>query len=126
MLRKSASFDLIRTAGFDQSLWNISMTIRWNCCAQKRLADGPGSSASRLSPLCQECHILRAVLQEEELEELYEHWQMALEAKGVSMDDTWGGFDDRELEKMKNFRHALPDILNEIFRERKRQLSEYP
>lgn len=58
---------------------------------------------------------------DEELEDIYEHWQVALEEHGVNMDDTWGGFNEQELEKMKRFRHALPEILNEIFRERKRR-----
>jgi len=87
---------------------------------RKRQADGPGSQLQDFPLYAKSAIFFEQFYKEEELEELYEHWQIALEAGGVNMDDTWGGFDERELEKMKNFRHALPDILNEIFRDRKR------
>ena len=87
---------------------------------QKRQADGQGSSLPDFPLYARSAIFFEQFYREEELEEMYEHWQMTLEAGGVNMDDTWGGFDERELEKMKNFRHALPEILNEIFRERKR------
>ncbi|MEW6381325.1 MAG: FAD-binding oxidoreductase [bacterium] len=87
---------------------------------QKRLSDGPGSPLPDFPLYAKSAIFFEQFYPEGELEVLYEHWQTALEEEGVIMDDTWGGFDERELEKMKNFRHALPDILNEIFRERKR------
>lgn len=86
----------------------------------KRQADGPGSQLSDFPLYARSAIFFEQFYREEELEAIYEHWQIALEAGGVNMDDTWGGFDERELEKMKNFRHALPNILNEIFRDRKR------
>ena len=44
-----------------------------------------------------------------------------LDECGGSMDDTWGASDDRELEKMAEFRHALPEIVNSMIGSRKQK-----
>ncbi|MEW5803825.1 MAG: FAD-binding oxidoreductase [bacterium] len=88
---------------------------------RKRQADGTGSVIPEFPSYAKGALFFEQFYEDDEnLEKIYEDWQEVLEAYGVRMDDTWGGIDERELEKMKNFRHALPDILNEIFRERKR------
>ncbi len=46
------------------------------------------------------------------LEEELERWEEALTAEGSSLDLTWSGFDDDEKERLKTFRHAVPEIIN--------------
>ena len=41
---------------------------------------------------------------------------------GIASDDVWAGFEARELAAMKRFRHALPERINALISERKREM----
>jgi len=49
---------------------------------------------------------------EEDLMASYEAWEELLSAHGSSMENTWGGMDEADLEKLKALRHALPEEVN--------------
>ena len=39
---------------------------------------------------------------------------MILEEKGISTDNTWGGFDEASIQRLKKLRHLLPETVNRI------------
>ena len=45
----------------------------------------------------------------------------AVERVGLSLDHSWAGYEPRELTRFKVFRHALPETVNHLVAERKRQ-----
>lgn len=59
---------------------------------------------------------------EEAIEEVYEALLPLFEKYDIPEDHTWAGFSDHELDRMKAFRHALPERVNNIIAERKRSL----
>ena len=61
---------------------------------------------------------------EDALEQIYEMLLPIIEKYDIPEDYTWAGFSEQELERMKAFRHALPERINTIIAERKRSLPE--
>lgn len=61
---------------------------------------------------------------EEQLLEVYELLETELKALGCSMDDSLAGTEDRDLRDIKVFRHAVPENINRILAERKKQIPE--
>lgn len=57
---------------------------------------------------------------QENIEDIYMSWEELLQACGSSMEDTWGGIDQRSSELIKRVRHAVPEGVNSIIGERKR------
>ncbi len=49
---------------------------------------------------------------EDALMEGYEAWEAVLSAHGSSMEQTWGGMEEADLERLKALRHALPEEVN--------------
>lgn len=45
-------------------------------------------------------------------EDILEKWETVLNRCGSSFDSTWSGFEDRETEKLRLFRHAVPELVN--------------
>ncbi len=45
-------------------------------------------------------------------ENLAEEWESVICICGSSFDNTWSGFEKREMEKLKAFRHAVPELIN--------------
>lgn len=54
------------------------------------------------------------VASEEDLDIALETLEMLLEEQGISPDSTWGGFDETERTRLKEFRHLLPETVNRI------------
>ncbi len=54
------------------------------------------------------------IASEEELDIALETLEMLLEEKKISIDNTWGGFDETERKRLKEFRHLLPETVNRI------------
>ena len=48
----------------------------------------------------------------------------AIEAVGASIADSWAAYENRELQRLKDFRHLLPEAINAIIAERKKQYPE--
>jgi D-lactate dehydrogenase (cytochrome) len=45
----------------------------------------------------------------------------AVRRVGASLADSWAAYENRELDRLKNFRHILPETINAIIAERKKQ-----
>ena len=43
---------------------------------------------------------------------------------GALIEDSWAGYEMREIERFKHFRHLLPETINGIIAERKRQIPQ--
>lgn len=61
---------------------------------------------------------------DEQIEEVYVELEEILSGAGVSLDATWAGFESKDMEAMKKFRHILPERINSIIAERKKSLPE--
>ncbi len=49
---------------------------------------------------------------EDALMEIYDAWEELLAAHGSSMEQTWGGMEEADLERLKALRHSLPEQVN--------------
>jgi D-lactate dehydrogenase (cytochrome) len=47
--------------------------------------------------------------------------EAAVLSGGASLTDSWAAYENRELDRLKNFRHILPETINAIIAERKKQ-----
>lgn len=56
---------------------------------------------------------------EDDIEEMYEAWETLLLAHGASMDETWSGMERADWERLKAFRHMIPELINRIIGQRK-------
>ncbi len=61
---------------------------------------------------------------EETLEKCFDEISDMLIECNSSLDDTWCAYEEREIARFKHFRHAVPEIVNNIIAERKKQFSE--
>ncbi len=55
-------------------------------------------------------------------DDVLEAWEDALLANGSSFESTWSGFDTSEMNKLKAFRHAIPELVNQVTGMRKREI----
>lgn len=53
-----------------------------------------------------------------------DRWESALKASGASLETTWSGFDKSEIDRLKKFRHALPEMVNATVARHKLQCDE--
>jgi D-lactate dehydrogenase (cytochrome) len=80
---------------------------------RRKEEEGPSSSIPELPP-----DASAGVLFEQEFEDedglmaAYDAWEEVLSAHGSSMEDTWGGMEEADLERLKALRHALPEEVN--------------
>ncbi len=61
---------------------------------------------------------------EEDMEEKFNVLSEMLEKCNSSLEKTWCGYEERELERFKHFRHTVPEIVNNIIAERKKEFPE--
>jgi D-lactate dehydrogenase (cytochrome) len=55
---------------------------------------------------------------------VFDRWESALKTSGSSFDNTWSGFDKSETDRLKKFRHALPEMVNATVARHKQQCIE--
>jgi D-lactate dehydrogenase (cytochrome) len=55
---------------------------------------------------------------------VFDRWETALKKSGTSFDNTWSGFDKSETERLKKFRHALPEMVNATVAHHKRHYNK--
>jgi D-lactate dehydrogenase (cytochrome) len=60
----------------------------------------------------------------DQFENSMEEWEEALGGCGSSLENTWSGFDASEKERLHQFRHALPEMINSVVAENKRTFKE--
>jgi D-lactate dehydrogenase (cytochrome) len=53
-------------------------------------------------------------------EEHFDEWETTLVRFGSSFESTWSGFEEKEMEKIKAFRHAVPEAVNSAIAHYKR------
>ncbi len=61
---------------------------------------------------------------EEDMMEKFNILSEMLEKCNSSLEKTWCGYEERELERFKHFRHAVPEMVNNIIAERKKKFPE--
>jgi D-lactate dehydrogenase (cytochrome) len=54
----------------------------------------------------------------------YSALEETIKTGGASISDSWAAYENRELQRLKDFRHILPETINAIIAERKRQYPE--
>ncbi|OVE75956.1 hypothetical protein BVX97_02850 [bacterium E08(2017)] len=59
-----------------------------------------------------------------ESEDAEEALAEVLDACGLDMDSTWAGFEEKELAEMKRFRHLVPETVNAMIGQRRKELPE--
>jgi len=59
---------------------------------------------------------------EETLDTILMAYDALLSECGVSLDNTWGAFDEKELHQMSEFRHQIPETVNRIIGQRKSKI----
>ncbi len=55
---------------------------------------------------------------------VFDRWEKALKTSGTSFDNTWSGFEKSEIDRLKQFRHALPDAVNQTIAHYKQQYNQ--
>jgi D-lactate dehydrogenase (cytochrome) len=60
-------------------------------------------------------------ISEDELEDIAEKLMMLMEQYGSDSDIAWTAFDAEEMERLKEFRHAVPEAVNQIIARRARK-----
>jgi D-lactate dehydrogenase (cytochrome) len=58
---------------------------------------------------------------EDALEETFKEIGQMLKDCNASLKDTWSAYEERELARFKHFRHAVPELVNNIIAERKKK-----
>ncbi len=88
-----------------------------------RASAGEGSGVPPIpEPARSVLYIEGALPSEEAVEEFVALMEGPLGRCGLSTDDVWAGFDARALAAMKRLRHALPERVNSLISERKRDI----
>ncbi|MGD8972053.1 MAG: FAD-binding oxidoreductase, partial [Desulfobacterales bacterium] len=54
----------------------------------------------------------------------YTALEETIKSNGASLSDSWAAYENRELQRLKDFRHILPETINAIIAERKKQYPE--
>ena len=54
----------------------------------------------------------------------YTALEETIKSNGASLSDSWAAYENRELQRLKDFRHILPETINAIIAERKKQHPE--
>ena len=75
-------------------------------------------------PKCDAAVYSEFAFNEDEIEEIYELLEEKLQSEGSSTDNSWAGMDYSETEVLKKFRHAVPETINQIIGERKREIPD--
>lgn len=67
-------------------------------------------------PIAKSCAVFWEFMenQEDSFESKFEMWERRLSLCGSSFDLTWSGFDQQERERLRKFRHAIPEIINSL------------
>ena len=73
-------------------------------------------------PKCDAAVYSEFAFDEDEIEVIYELLEEKLQLAGTSTDNSWAGMDYSETEILKKFRHAVPETINQIIGERKREI----
>jgi D-lactate dehydrogenase (cytochrome) len=79
---------------------------------ERKAAEGASSEIPELPGGAGAAVLFEQDYTEETLEGTYEVWEEMLLAHGSSMDSTWGGLDESELENLRSLRHSIAEQVN--------------
>jgi len=89
---------------------------------RRREREGRRSSVPPIDPHARAALFLDLVYRDEAaLERTTSRLDRLLQKVGLSIEQTWSGLEARDLTRMKQLRHALPETVNAIISERKRE-----
>ena len=80
----------------------------------KKQRDGAGSAVPTLPEKARAAIFIELAFREQELDALYASVERLLREHHSSVEDTWSGIEPAEREKIRAFRHAMPESVNEI------------
>jgi len=80
----------------------------------KKRRDGAGSAIPALPEKGRAAIFLELSFSEEDLDALYASVERLLREHHSSVEETWSGIEPEEREKIRAFRHAMPESVNEI------------
>jgi D-lactate dehydrogenase (cytochrome) len=92
-----------------------------NILRKKREKDGVNSKIPPFPEKSKAAVYFEQDGKEDDLEVFCSKYDSILSASGTSMNDTWGGIDEREMIRMTEFRHALPETINSTIGQRKQK-----
>lgn len=86
----------------------------------KKGRDGAGSAVPALPGDARGAIFLELEFEEAELDSIFDSMDALLAKHRSSVDGTWSGIEPRDREKVRAFRHAMPESVNEMVAENKR------
>jgi len=84
----------------------------------------PGNHIPTFPDSAQAAIYFEQACEESQIDKIYSTYEEYLTQCGTSMDDTWGAMEPAELRKMMLFRHAVPEAVNNIIGQRKKDYPE--
>ena len=91
-----------------------------NLLRAKRKEEGASSTVAPIPDTVQYAlYVENMFAADDELDILFNTYEQVLKKVGASADDSWAGFDEKTLEQMTQFRHAVPEAINTIIGLRK-------
>jgi D-lactate dehydrogenase (cytochrome) len=85
----------------------------------RRMLDGASSNIPKIDDKANCAIFLDLICESDDhLCALSDELQTLLNDHGLSLENTWSGLEDRDLQKMKQLRHALPETINSIVAQR--------
>ncbi|MBN2564946.1 MAG: FAD-binding oxidoreductase [Candidatus Eisenbacteria bacterium] len=79
---------------------------------ERKIQEGSSSDIPELPESAGAAVLFEQDYTEETLETSYEAWEEVLLAHGSSMEDTWGGLEESELERLRLLRHSIAEEVN--------------
>ncbi|KPL17667.1 MAG: hypothetical protein AMJ92_11445 [candidate division Zixibacteria bacterium SM23_81] len=96
-----------------------------NLLRQKRAADGNSSCVPELPERIQALVSVEWAMKEEtEIEKIVDSLERVLSRIGARPEESWAGCTVKEVERMREIRHALPETINDIIAQRKTRAPE--
>ncbi|MFC1582629.1 FAD-binding oxidoreductase [Planctomycetota bacterium] len=89
---------------------------------RKKQKEGGGSKIREIPSYARAAvYFEQSYADEDGLYESMDQWDELLTISGSSMDNTWGGMEESEKQMLRDFRHEIPEGVNTIISERKRE-----
>jgi len=80
----------------------------------RKVAEGAASAIPELPEYARAGVLFEQEYTEESLLDIYEGWEAILSGHGSSMERTWGGMEEADLEKLKALRHGIAEQVNNV------------
>jgi D-lactate dehydrogenase (cytochrome) len=81
---------------------------------RRKVEEGPSSEIPELPADAVAGVLFEMEFTEDTLLEIYDAWESVLSAHGSSMENTWGGMEESELERLRALRHSIAEQVNGV------------